>query len=404
MGIHVPSTPASSDNAVTETSALTMPSKRVFVSYNRHDVRVAQRLRDELRQHDIEVWLDVDHQNPNETWRQNELQAITASDCFLALFGKYGVGDEQRHEINYAISLKEKRRIGFIPILIRRYDEASPDEYADYVKANYSYHDLRRGLRPEQILTLAAIVKQELVPTDPPSRHRAAARHNPARRILTVCGGSGSGTSALSRLIAQRLALHLGSDACQIVPMSRYYRGNKQTRSVEFTNSYGSANFDDPDLIDFDQLAADAERLRKGLEIRAQDYNKQKHAADGYDVIAAPSHFVVLEGMYLLQNERIRDISDATVYLDVEGELRLARRVWKDVTHFNMDVREVINYYFRAVKPAFERWVYPYRRKARLPLPVQASGPLELDEQLDAAANRIVDFLRRKQLIREELS
>jgi uridine kinase len=374
-----------------------MSPRKAFLSYNRKDQRVAGRLRTLLQQHDIDVWLDIDHQaNSIETWRSALTSAMASSDYFLALLGPHGVGLEQEQEINYALDLKKEKRIGLIFVLIRGYDESKNNPFADFLQSNYNYHDLRGGLGENAVRTLASIVRQDII--DAPVSALVPGSTTGGSRVLTFSGGSGSGTGHLCKVLAERLDGALGKNSCAILEMSRYYTGSAHTRAVEFTNTYGAANFDNPQIIDFDQMVRDVESLRRGLPIHSQDYNKQKHAPNEYESILPPTHFVLLEGVYLLQEQQIRNVSDLTVYVELDPEIRFARRIWKDVKKFQMELAEVLNYYFHAVKPAFEKWVRPYQDAARLSLNLAASDHAELD--LDSAANRVIDFLEDEQLIK----
>lgn len=189
--------------------------------------------------------------------------------------------------------------------------------------------------------------------------------------------------------------------------MERYYVGSSQTRSQAYTNRYGNANFDDPEIIDFDQLVSDVEQLRAGLPIQLPEYDKQAHATSGFEPILPPSHFVILEGTYLLQNHRVRSVSDATVYVSVDPEVRFVNRIWKDVDKFGIPLPQVLNYYFRAVKPAFDKWVDPFKRDAKLSLPVEAnyvqfdfvSDQVQVPLNYESAANKLLAFLKREQLV-----
>jgi uridine kinase len=367
-----------------------MSIRKAFLSYNRKDQKTAARLRKMLQEHDIDVWLDLDFRNSAETWRHELTEAMASSDCFLALFGPHGVGAEQELEINYALELRKKRNIGLIFILIHGYDENQRNPFADYIKSNYNYHDLRRGLGENAVRTLAAIVRHDIISSPSPSGLPRS--RNSRTRIVTFSGGSGSGTGRLCQLLAKRLKEILGDNACSILEMSQYYTGSSYTRSVEFTNTYGSANFDNPEIIDFDQMVRDVADLMRGVPIHSQVYDKQKHAPEDYQAIQPPSHFVLLEGVYLLQDREIRNVSDATIYVDVDPEVRFARRVWKDVKSFQMELGEVLNYYFHAVKPAFDKWVHPHKKDASLPINLGAKDHAFLD--MDSAVQEIMAFLK----------
>lgn len=124
-------------------------------------------------------------------------------------------------------------------------------------------------------------------------------------------------------------------------------------------------------------------------------------------MVTPPSHLVLVEGTYLLQNSDIRDMSDATVYVAVHDELRFLRRIWKDVQLYGMGLSEALSYYFRAVKPAFEQWVHSFRNQATFSLSLDADySEVNLDARrcnIDyvTGAEQLVDILWRENVVGE---
>jgi len=144
-------------------------------------------------------------------------------------------------------------------------------------------------------------------------------------------------------------------------------------------------------------MVRDVRDLRSGLAIHSQVYDKRKHAPDDYQVIQPPSHFVLLEGVYLLQEQQIRQVSDERVYVEVDPEIRLARRVRKDVETFEMSLREVLDYYFHNVRPAFEKWVNRYKPAASFSVSLGAKDNDALELDMDPTIEEIMNFLKVEQ-------
>lgn len=371
-----------------------MTDTKAFLSYNRKDAAFARDLHVHLSRRGIKVWLDSERQGPRDTWRNQEIAAINRSRLFLALLGPHKIGPEQQAEISYAIDLQRKGHLGLVFVLIPGFKERQDNPFAAYIKSNYNYHDLREGLTSASVRTLASIVKQEIIVD---SNRRSVVRSKRKRYVVTFCGGSGAGTGSLCEQLANQLVPTLGENACQVISMSKYYTGGSHTRSVEFTNTFGAANFDTPDIIDFDRLMQDVQSLQRGLSIDLQEYNKQKHAPDSYKPLEPPTHFIFLEGVYLLQHQGVRALSDAVVYVDVDPDLRFARRIWKDVKRYNMDLAEVLNYYFRCIKPAFNEWVHPFRDHAHVTTRLDGDSPGQLN--FDSALSGITSFLKTRKLL-----
>lgn len=387
-----------------------MPTTEAFLSYNAEDREFARSLCDALRELGVSVWIDEEHHEPVETWREKELKAIENSHFFLTLLGPHGIGDEQILEINFAVELHKQDKIGLIPILILGYDETKWITYERFVQSNFNRQDLRAGLDASKIHALASHIKHDiLTPTPMPAQEEAKAPDNvrkksTPRQVLVLSGGSGARTGTLSQKLAERLINTLGPNSCRVLPMERYYTGSFQTRSETHTNRYGDANFDVPDIIDFDQMVSDVKKLRAGSPIQIPQYDKQAHATTDFELIRPPSHFIILEGTYLLQNAQIRAISKAKIYVEVAPEIRFANRVWKDVAMFKMDLAEVLNYYLRAVKPAFDAWVSPYKDRAKKVELTTSYTQFDFARNqvplnYSAATDKIIAFLMRKQLL-----
>jgi uridine kinase len=384
-----------------------MPTTEAFLSYNAKDQEFARRLCKALRDLGVKVWIDEEHRDSPEPWRRKVAEAISNAAYFIALLGPNGIGDEQEDEISFGMKLRKEGKIGFIPALIPEYNEAEADPFAKMVMSIYTYRDFRQGLEDSDVHALASLIKHDIIPMPiPPSVTPTVAPAGPtSRRILTLSGGSGARTGALAEVLADRLAQSLGKDSCRVLSMERYYTGSFQTRSEAHTNRYGEANFDDPEIIDFDQIVSDVEQLRSGSPIQIPEYDKQDHAISGFEPIQPPSNFVILEGTYLLQDKRIRSVSDATVYVAVEPEIRFANRVWKDVDKFKMRLPEVLTYYFRAVKPAFDQWVDRFRGQAKLALPLKADyvrfdfARNQVPLNYSSAVDKLMTFLGKERLL-----
>jgi uridine kinase len=387
-----------------------MPTTDAFLSYNEADGDFARLLYEQLGELGIQVWFAPEHRASSETWHELVAKAICESRTVIALFGPHGIGKEQKREINLALELVKKKKIELlIPVLIPNYDENRLNPYEEFVKSNYNRFDLREGLKASDLHALASTIKHDINPPPIPAEkvQPADSGGSATRRILSVSGGSGARTGTLCGVLADRLAVKLGSNCCRILSMERYYVGSSQTRSQTFTNRYGNANFDDPEIIDFDQLVKDVEQLRDGVPIQSPEYDKQAHVTSGFEPIPPPTHFVIIEGTYLLQDDRVRKLSDATIYVSVDPEIRFVNRVWKDVDNFKIPLPHVLTYYFQAVKPAFEKWVEPFKHKAKFSLSLDANyshfdfvrEPVHVPLNYTSAANKLMSLLKRDRFI-----
>ena len=379
----------------------------VFLSYNTKDIRFARELFEKLTSLGVSVWFAEEHTDFSIPFQKATAKAISDSDFFILLVGAYPIGEEQTNEIGLADDLRRKGKIGFIPTLIPGYDEDTTDAYTKYIINPFTHRDLTKGLDEiSELYALASSIKHDIIPAPVPTAvEQQASSTQAGLKVLTLSGGSGARTGTLCSILADRFTRTLGEQACRILSMERYYVGSVNTRPEVSTNRYGDANFDDPDIIDFDQIVKDVEQLRAGRSIQIPEYDKKAHATSSFEPVEPPTHFVFLEGTYLLQNSKIRSISDATVYVSVDPEVRFVNRIRKDFHHFKIPLRHALTYYFREVKPAFDRWVDPFRNNAKLALPINANySEFDFHDYKDPldysfATNQLITFLKKERLV-----
>lgn len=146
-----------------------------------------------------------------------------------------------------------------------------------------------------------------------------------------------------------------------------FYRG-LTPEEMEDVKSY---NFDHPDAFDQDALLQCLLDLKEGkaVDVPIYDFTTHQRAAETQRV--EPADIVILEGILVLHMETIRNMLNMKVYVDTDDDMRLARRIQRDVAHRGRDVDGVIEQYTRFVKPAFDQFVAPSRRYADVIIPWQ---------------------------------
>ena len=182
---------------------------------------------------------------------------------------------------------------------------------------------------------------------------------SPCRLVIGVAGGSGSGKSRFAEALAQRL--HPRS----VILLSEddYYRRIDDPRFDP-----GAFDFDAPSARDHAQLAEHLARLRRGLPIARPIYSFRVHAPLKKTVKVAPAEVVVVEGVNLLHDARVRALLDFSIYLDVDDDVRFIRRLLRDTRQRGRSVRGVTDQYLATVKPAHQRFVEPTKALADLVL------------------------------------
>jgi len=373
-----------------------------FVSYNSKDAEYACRLKKQLAKLGVRVWVfdaeDLADASDSHEW---QAQMQEGAPSFISLWGPHGLGPEQRRELNSAVAMHDRRGLAIIPILIPGYAASAGTAFQRHIANNFKPRDM---LYTGAINGLASTLKAKLIPPKMTYRHRIT----PARRstrIIAVSGGSGAGAWKLCRALTRSLCDRLGMGTCKILSMDRYYKVSPTTRSQVSRVDFGKANFDDPDVIDFGHLVDDIGTLTNGGPIQIPRYDKASHSTVGFHTFTPPTQLLVIEGTYLLQDERIREISDATIYVDVHPEIRFLRRFWKDVDGFRVKPKPALTYYVDVVRPAFERWVQPFQEKATWQISLKPhqkrfSIPRKrFDLDFSSGAREVTKFLSGERLV-----
>lgn len=179
--------------------------------------------------------------------------------------------------------------------------------------------------------------------------------------LIGVAGGTASGKSTLAR----RIARVLGDTQCAIVSQDNYYR-DLSGFSVE---ARASVNFDHPESIDAVRLAQDLGALRQGESILMPRYDFAHHArlSDGVEVLPKP--IIIVEGILVLTFPEISELLDVRIYVDTPDDVRLARRVQRDIMERGRDVDGVIRQYLQTVRPMHEAYGRTAKQAADLIVP-----------------------------------
>lgn len=202
--------------------------------------------------------------------------------------------------------------------------------------------------------------------------------HPPAQRFLVaITGGSGSGKTTLAQAIRDRL----GADRVARLSQDAYYRDRGALPPWERAR----LNYDVPEAFDRALFLRHLRALRSGLPIAAPVYSFESHtrAAETRPVPALP--IVLVDGLLLLHDPRLRGLFDLALFLDAPAGLRLERRIRRDVLERGRTAGSVVEQFRGTVLPAHVEYVEP--AKAFADLVLDTAGPLE--ECVDAATNAI---------------
>ena len=184
--------------------------------------------------------------------------------------------------------------------------------------------------------------------------------------LIAMSGGSGSGKSTLAEALLSHLpegqAVMFGEDA-YYHPMSYY---GEPANEDERLALIATINYDAPASKEVDHLVKDLRALKSGQGIDQPIYDYDRHDRSAKTRRIEPAPVLILEGIHALSMPKIRNLIDLSVYVDTPDDLRLARRIRRDVVERGRSVQNVLEHYLGTVRAAHYRYTYPAMFEADL--------------------------------------
>lgn len=179
--------------------------------------------------------------------------------------------------------------------------------------------------------------------------------------IIGIGGGTGSGKTT----VAQKIAQYIGEDICSVVPLDNYY---KDMSHVPF-GKRKEYNYDHPDMIEHRLLLDHIKQLKEGSPIHMPEYNFSTYTRTGKTITILPRPVIIVEGIFTLYYNDLRDMYDLAVFVDTEADVRLIRRLERDIKERERTLDSVIRQYLDTVKPMHDAYVEPSKRFADIIIP-----------------------------------
>jgi uridine kinase len=178
--------------------------------------------------------------------------------------------------------------------------------------------------------------------------------------FIGIAGGSGSGKTTIATSVVERL-----NGEVSLLQHDAYYLHQPDLDFAERTR----VNYDHPSALETELLVEHLETLRQGVAIERPVYDFSTHLRSSDTVRIEPAKVVVLEGILVLSEPSVRSELDLKIYVDTDPDLRLARRLERDIDERGRTVDNVISQYFKSVRPMHLEFVEPSRRYADLIIP-----------------------------------
>lgn len=199
--------------------------------------------------------------------------------------------------------------------------------------------------------------------------------------ILGIAGGSGSGKSTIARAILDALPQGRGV----LLEQDHYYRARKDLPADWIP---GSINYDHPDSLELELLAAHLDALRAGEAIDRPSYDLTIEDRLPESVRIAPAPVIVVEGILVLADERLRSRFEVKLFVDTDPDIRLMRRIRRDLEHRGRTFASVRKQYYESVRPMHVAFVEPSKRFADIVIPEGGQNRVALDFLLSFVQER----------------
>jgi uridine kinase len=202
--------------------------------------------------------------------------------------------------------------------------------------------------------------------------------------LVGIAGGSGAGKTTLVNAISEKLKA-LASIEATIVNHDSYYKEYSHLSKTE----KDKLNFDHPNSLDNHLFVEHLALLKQGQSVLAPVYDFATHSRLTDTIIIKPSSVILVDGILLLVEPKIREILDIKIFLDTPADIRILRRLHRDINERGRTVESVINQYLTTVRPMHEQFVEPSKQYADLIL----FGENWSESQLETVINLILNKL-----------
>ena len=179
--------------------------------------------------------------------------------------------------------------------------------------------------------------------------------------IIGICGGTGSGKTTIARSIVETV----GSEKVVLVEQDSYYRNLGDMPLDERRQ----ANFDHPDSIDSEMMVNHLFRLKQGLNVEMPVYDMKTHTRTDDIVVIEPRPVVIVEGILIFSEPRVLDVIDIRIFVDTPDDVRLMRRMRRDIMERGRTWERTLDQYERTIRPMHFEFVEPSKRHAHIIVP-----------------------------------
>ncbi len=188
--------------------------------------------------------------------------------------------------------------------------------------------------------------------------------------VIGIAGGSGSGKTTLMKNLITRLGGQV-----TVLSHDNYY---KRHDDMTYEERCG-LNYDEPEAFDTSLMVYQLGELRRGFSVDCPVYDFTVHNRSNETTKIVPGHVIIVEGILIFENKALRDLMDIKIFVDTDADIRLCRRVKRDVNKRGRSMESVLLQWQKTVKPMHELYVEPSKKYADIIVPEGGKNVVALD-------------------------
>ncbi len=200
--------------------------------------------------------------------------------------------------------------------------------------------------------------------------------------VIGIAGGTGSGKTTLMKNLISRFG-----DVVTVLSHDNYYRRHDELTYEERCK----INYDEPAALETDLMAYHLDLLRQGQSIECPVYDFAKHNRSDETITVVPKSVIIVEGILIFENKPLRDLMDIKIFVDTDADVRLCRRIKRDVNKRGRTLESVLIQYQETVKPMHEKYVEPSKRFADIVVPEGGKNLVALDMIMGRIARHLTE-------------
>jgi uridine kinase len=183
--------------------------------------------------------------------------------------------------------------------------------------------------------------------------------------VIGIAGGTGAGKTTVARLITESVG-----ESITRIPIDNYYH---DLSHLDFEERK-SRNYDHPSAFEWDLLREQVSSLLEGQSVEMPQYDFSEHNRKPEPKEVEPTDVIILEGILALHDDALNEMMDLRLYVETDADVRILRRIQRDVVERGRDLESVIEQYLSTVKPMHDQFIEPTKRNADLIIPEGANS------------------------------